>query len=144
MVLLHVMKATFQGFKYIYSTLHVHMWNNILHKTTYTETAIHNHNKCQKLKLHFQFCQKNAFKKIAMNMENKLYECNKLPNKARKGEKMTQFKRPTTPHILHCRWIYLYVMSNSRKWYLSVLFLKKLYLYSMVVRRNLDEILCYV
>jgi hypothetical protein len=44
--------------------------------------AIHNHNTCQKLNLHVQFCRTNALKKGVMNMGIRLY--NKLPNKIRK------------------------------------------------------------
>jgi hypothetical protein len=48
-------------------------------------TAIHNHNTCQELNLHVQFCRTNALKKGVMNMGIKLY--NHLPNKIREMKK---------------------------------------------------------
>jgi hypothetical protein len=53
--------------------------------------AIYNHNTCQKLNLHIQFCRTNALKKGRMNMGIKLH--NKLPNEIREVEKIRQFKR---------------------------------------------------
>jgi hypothetical protein len=53
--------------------------------------AVHNHNTCQKLNLHVQFCRTNVSKNGVMIMEIKLY--NKIRNKIREVGKMRQFKR---------------------------------------------------
>jgi hypothetical protein len=60
--------------------------------------AIHNHNTWQMLKLHVQFCWTNVLKKGVMNMGIKLY--NKLPNKIREMEKMSQLKRELRSYLL--------------------------------------------
>jgi hypothetical protein len=52
---------------------------------------IHNHNTRQKLNLHVQFCRTNVMKNSVMNMGIRLY--NRIPNKIREIEKMSQFKR---------------------------------------------------
>jgi hypothetical protein len=61
-------------------------------------TAIHNHNTCQKLNLHVQCCRTNALKKGVMNMGIKLY--NHLPNEIREVERMRQFKRELRSYLL--------------------------------------------
>jgi hypothetical protein len=43
--------------------------------------VVHNHNTCQKLNLHAQFCRTNVFKNGVMNMGIRLY--NKIPIKIR-------------------------------------------------------------
>jgi hypothetical protein len=53
--------------------------------------AVHNHNTCQKLNLHVQFCRTIVSKNGVMNMGIRLY--NKIPNKIREVGKMRQFKR---------------------------------------------------
>jgi hypothetical protein len=52
---------------------------------------VHNHNTCQKLNLHAQFCRTNVSKNGVINIGIKLY--NKIPNKIREVRKMKQFKR---------------------------------------------------
>jgi hypothetical protein len=52
--------------------------------------AVHNHNTCQKLNLHVQFCRINVFKNGVMNMGMRLY--NKIPKKIRELGKMRQIK----------------------------------------------------
>jgi hypothetical protein len=59
---------------------------------------IYNHNTCQKLNLHAQFCRTNSLKKGVMNMGLKLY--NKLRNKIREVEKIRQFKRELRSYLL--------------------------------------------
>jgi hypothetical protein len=56
----------------------MHISEIICHIKLHTEklvqnSAIHNHNTCQKLNLHIQFCRTNAFKKNLMKMGIKLY-----------------------------------------------------------------------
>jgi hypothetical protein len=60
--------------------------------------VIHNHNTCQNLNLHVQFCRTNVVKNGVMNMGIKLY--NRIPNKMREIEKMSQFKRVLRSYLV--------------------------------------------
>ena len=60
--------------------------------------VVHNHNTCQKLNLHAQFCRTNAYTKGVLNMGIKLY--NKIPNKIRETEKMRQFKKVMRSYLV--------------------------------------------
>jgi hypothetical protein len=60
--------------------------------------AVHNHNTCQKLNLHVQFCRTNVSKNGVMNIGIRLY--NKVPNKIREVGKMRQFKRVFRSYLL--------------------------------------------
>jgi hypothetical protein len=48
-------------------------------------SVVHNHNTCQKLNLHVQFCRTNVVKNGIMNMGIRLY--NRIPNKIREVKK---------------------------------------------------------
>jgi hypothetical protein len=61
-------------------------------------SAVHNHNTCQKLNLHVQFCRTNVVKNGVMNMGIRLY--NRIPNKIREVEKMRQFKRVLRSYLV--------------------------------------------
>jgi hypothetical protein len=59
--------------------------------------VIHNHNIGQKSNLHVQFCRTNV-KNGVMNMGIGLY--NRIPNKIRELEKMSQFKRVLRSYLI--------------------------------------------
>jgi hypothetical protein len=60
--------------------------------------AVHNHNTCQKLNHHVQFCRTNVSKNGVMNMGIRLYS--KTPNEIREVGKVRQFKRVFRPYLV--------------------------------------------
>jgi hypothetical protein len=59
--------------------------------------VIHNHNTCQELNLHVQFCRTNVENGV-MNMGIRLY--NRIPNKIMEIEKISQFKRVLRSYLV--------------------------------------------
>jgi hypothetical protein len=61
-------------------------------------SVVQNHNACQKLNLHVQFCRTNVVKNGVVNMGIRLY--NRIPNKIREVEKIRQFKRVLRSYLV--------------------------------------------